>query len=179
MSCDGIAGQADRAETTLFDGIDTSIEGLARFVEGPAPSNLAAGLAAIARHAREAGARFERDRAPAVVEPLVEGLDAVRSLRADLAAIVLNEAARFEIEQRLATKQDQFEEALLFIHAPVPVVPTAKLAWSSLAPLVALLDSVFHEREHAIDDGVDRHICRVDVNSALDERERRRGAGLV
>jgi LmbE family N-acetylglucosaminyl deacetylase len=108
-----IAGQSDRAETTLFDGVDTSIEGLARFVEGPPPSSLAAGLAALARHAREAGARFEREGAPAAVEPLVDGLDAVRSLRADLSAIVRNDAARFEIEQRLATKQDQFEEALL------------------------------------------------------------------
>jgi hypothetical protein len=108
-----IAGQADRAETALFDGVDISIEGLARFVQGPPPAGLAAALAAIARQAREAGARFEREGASAVVSPLVEGVDAIRALRANLAAVVADDAARFEIEQRLATKERQFEEALL------------------------------------------------------------------
>jgi LmbE family N-acetylglucosaminyl deacetylase len=108
-----LAGQADKEETSLFDGIDTRIEALVRFVPDGASTRLTSGLATIARHANDAMSQFERDGGDGVLVPLLDGLDAVRSLRADLPVSVPNEAARFEIDARLATKQDQFEEAIV------------------------------------------------------------------
>jgi LmbE family N-acetylglucosaminyl deacetylase len=98
-----ISGQAGRDETSFFDGVDIRVEGLARFVpDGPSPA-LTEGLAAIARHARDAMDRFERSGAGSVVDALADGLQAVASLRAGLAAAVADEGARYEIDSRLAT----------------------------------------------------------------------------
>jgi hypothetical protein len=108
-----ISGQAGRDETSFFDGVDIRVEGLARFVpDGPSPA-LTEGLAAIARHARDAMDRFERSGAGSVVDALADGLQAVASLRAGLAAAVADEGARYEIDSRLATKEVQFEDALV------------------------------------------------------------------
>src|SRR5439155_2987619 len=43
-----IAGQLQRDETSLFDGIDTTIPGLVRLAGSPAPKDLLDGLASIA-----------------------------------------------------------------------------------------------------------------------------------
>ncbi len=108
-----IAGQADKDERSLFDGVDTSIEGLSRYAGQAPPVGLTEGLAAIASHARQAQSLFEHDGMDAVLSPLVAGLEAVRALRSDLARMRLEEAAQFEIDARLGTKQQQFEEAIV------------------------------------------------------------------
>ena len=108
-----IAGQMDKEERSLFDGVDTSIEGLASYVDHTPPARLTEGLASIASHARRAQSLFEHDGMAAVSSPLVGGLEAVRALRSDLSGMPLDEIARYEIEARLATKQKQFEEAIL------------------------------------------------------------------
>ncbi len=108
--------RSDAAEASMFDGVDTSIERLVQYVDGPAPQALTQGLTAIAGHVASAMERFEADGASAAVTALGSGLDAVRQLRTSLPTLALSESAQFEIEYRLAAKEDQFQEALLLAY---------------------------------------------------------------
>jgi LmbE family N-acetylglucosaminyl deacetylase len=111
-----ISGQADRDESSLFDGIDTSIEGLARFAGPRPPSGLEAALAEVADLARQALAAFESGDLAAAREPAVAGLGAVRRVRSGLDAQGLTEDAMWEIDYRLAAKERQFERAVVLTH---------------------------------------------------------------
>jgi LmbE family N-acetylglucosaminyl deacetylase len=100
-------------ETALFDGIDTSIAGLARFAGAKPPKELTQGLAAIASAVQLAQRRFDTENDDATVLPLLTGLRAVRTLRSQLAAIPLDENGRFEIRTRLIQKEREFQQAIL------------------------------------------------------------------
>jgi LmbE family N-acetylglucosaminyl deacetylase len=104
-------------EKSLFDGIDTSIGGLAKFA-GPAPSKeLTDGLAAIASAVRTAQKAFDTQSDAATLQPLVTGLDTVRALRSGLRGPRLDEAAAFDIDFRLRQKETEFEQAALLANA--------------------------------------------------------------
>jgi LmbE family N-acetylglucosaminyl deacetylase len=111
-----ISGQVDREELSLFDGIDTSIEGLARFAGSRSTTRLEAGLAEVAGFARQALATFESGDLHTARESAVAGLDAVRSVRSRLDAEGLTEDAKWEIDYRLAAKERQFERAVVLVH---------------------------------------------------------------
>jgi LmbE family N-acetylglucosaminyl deacetylase len=102
--------QADK-DTSLFDGIDTTLRGLARYVGGPSPAALTAGLAAISEQADQATKLFESQGPAATLPALLSGLTSVRSLRSGLATMGLDEGARFEIDFRLKAKEAEFERA--------------------------------------------------------------------
>ena len=108
-----IPGQADIPERSLFDGVDVSIEGLARFAGPQPPRELVFELAALSRHAataRQAGAGPEERSA------VLAGFESVRTLRGRLATLGLSDEAVFEIDFRLKQKERQFEEAVLLAH---------------------------------------------------------------
>jgi LmbE family N-acetylglucosaminyl deacetylase len=100
-------------DTALFDGIDTSIAGLARFAGAKPPRELTQGLAAIATAVQTAQRRFDTENDDATVVPLLTGLRAVRALRAQLAALPLDDNAGFEIRTRLLQKEREFQQAIL------------------------------------------------------------------
>ena len=110
-----IPGLKEKGDGALFDGIDTSVPGLARYVPGEVPAALASGLAAIADAVTAAGQRAASGGPAAAAAPLVEGLQAVRSLRSQLAAraITIPDGSRFEIDTRLERKERQFTDAVL------------------------------------------------------------------
>jgi LmbE family N-acetylglucosaminyl deacetylase len=108
-----IAGQMDKDETSLFDGVDTSLAGLASFAGPNPPEALKAGLAAIAAQARLAQQAFASGDDPATLGPVVAGLNALRGLRATLGSLGLSESARYEIDFRLKTKEADYESAAL------------------------------------------------------------------
>jgi LmbE family N-acetylglucosaminyl deacetylase len=112
-----LAGQTGRAERSLFDGIDTSIGGLAHFAGPRPPRELSAGLQAIALAVQDAQKRFDTLTDDATLQPLLTGLTAVRSLRAQLRALPLEEGARFELEFRLRQKEREFQQAILLANA--------------------------------------------------------------
>src|SRR5262249_47008995 len=91
-------GQLEREEKSLFDGIDTSIVGLAQFVNGRPPRELTDGLLAINSAVQNAVKRFDTEGPDAAVTPLLAGLRAVRVLRGRLRTVNLEDASRFEIE---------------------------------------------------------------------------------
>ena len=110
-----IPGLKEKGDASLFDGIDTSVPGLARHVPGEAPAALVAGLAAIADAVAAASERAASGGPAAAVEPLVQGLQAVRSLRSQLrpGALTIPDDARYEIDTRLDRKERQFVDAIL------------------------------------------------------------------
>ena len=103
-------------ETSLFQGIDTSLPGLASLASGSPPAALVAGLRAIADHVAAAQKQFDLDGMFATAPALISGLGAVRSLREQLAKMGLAAETRFNLDARLKTKEDQFTEALVLAH---------------------------------------------------------------
>ena len=111
-----IPGHAGQAERSLFDGVDTSIAGLARYAGPEPPRGLVEGLATLARHAATALQVYERGAVEAQRVTLLAGLGAVRSLRDDLDTFGLPDEAAFEIDFRLARKEAQYERAVVLAH---------------------------------------------------------------
>ena len=113
---DTFAVTAPGEESSLFDGIDTSIPGLAKFVGGTPPTALVAGLRAVAEHVSAAQKQFDLDGPFAAASPILAGLNAVRVLRQQLTSMGLSEDVRFNIDARLRTKEAQFSEAAVLAH---------------------------------------------------------------
>ncbi|MEQ1871163.1 MAG: PIG-L family deacetylase, partial [Vicinamibacterales bacterium] len=106
-------GSLSATESTLFDGVDTSIGGLAQLAAPLAPAELTAGLEAIATAIQTAQTRFSTETDGATVAPLLSGLRATKALRAALAGMTLSEGSRFDLDARLAQKEREFEHALV------------------------------------------------------------------
>jgi LmbE family N-acetylglucosaminyl deacetylase len=108
-----LPGQMQRDETTLFDGIDTSIMSLAQFAGPVAPKELVDGLATISSAVQAAQKRFDTETHESTTEPLLRGLHAVRALRGRLGAMVGDTGARYDIDLRLGQKEAEFQQAIL------------------------------------------------------------------
>ena len=106
-----IPGQMDRTEESLFDGVDTTIAGLAQYAGANPPAALVGGLQAIAKQAAGAETAFEQTGGAGVATPIFAGLAAVRALRSGLASVGLGAAAAYEIDARLELKERQFQQA--------------------------------------------------------------------
>ena len=111
-----IAGQKDKDEKSLFDGVDISLTGMAQYAGPNPPEALTAGLAAILADAREAQAAFAAGNDAGTAKPIEVGLAAVRALRAGLASMGLSDTARYEIDFRLKAKETDYENAVLAAH---------------------------------------------------------------
>ena len=111
-----MAAQKDKDETSFFDGIDTSIAGLARYAGATPPAALKAGLAAIAEQADQAKQAFDYGNDARTAGPIEAGLTAIRALRAQLGSMGLNDNAKYEIDFRLKVKEGDYENAVLLAH---------------------------------------------------------------
>ena len=111
-----IPGQTGAGETALFDGVDTSIEALARFAGARPPGDLARALSSLAGHAGDALRRFEAEGMAGARAPVLAGLEEVRGLRARLGDMGLADEARQEIDFHLEAKERQFERAAVLAH---------------------------------------------------------------
>jgi LmbE family N-acetylglucosaminyl deacetylase len=110
------ASGAVTEEPSFFHDIDTTIPGLASFVTGTPPPALVTGLRAIADQVAAAQKQFDLAGPFAAGPPIVAGLNSVRMLRQHLPTMGLTADARFNIDARLKTKEDQFTEAALLAH---------------------------------------------------------------
>jgi LmbE family N-acetylglucosaminyl deacetylase len=108
-----IPGHMGRSERSLFDGIDTSIAGLAQFAGSRPPRALTNVLGAIQTSVQSAARRFTGEGAAATLPSLLTGLRALRALRAQLGSLVVEEEGRFEIDFRLRQKEREFQQAIL------------------------------------------------------------------
>ena len=111
-----IAGQMQKDETGLFDGIDTSLAGVLQYAGANPPDALKSGVAAIVTQAEAAKKAFDAGDDAATVAPIEAGLTAVRALRSQLASMRLPAAAHYEIEFRLKNKERDYEDAVLAAH---------------------------------------------------------------
>ncbi len=113
---DSVIGAAGVAPADLFDGIDTTLAGLASYAGSGPSADLTSGLAAIAEAVTAATRALESGGPGAAAPPLARGLGAVRALRARLKELTMDPEARYEVDFRLAQKEPQFEDALLLTH---------------------------------------------------------------
>ena len=113
---DTAIGEQGVAPKDMFEGIDTSLLGLAYFAGETPPAALVSSLQTVAASVEIASQALDTRGAAAAASPLVSGLATIRELRSRLASLELSDAARYEIDFRLAPKERQFQEALLLTH---------------------------------------------------------------
>jgi LmbE family N-acetylglucosaminyl deacetylase len=109
-----IESQKNKDETSLFEGIDTTVASLAQYAGANAPAGLREGLAQITNHALNAQTALMGSQDPAVTLPsLLQGLTAVRALRTGLGSMGLSDSGKYEIDFRLAQKEQQYQQAIV------------------------------------------------------------------
>ena len=113
---DSVIGQPGVAPKDMFDGIDTTLAGLAAYAGAQPSPALVDALAAIASSVAGATVAVGTSGPGASAAPLAAGLAAVRDLRSKIGALGLSDDARYEIDRRLARKESEFQEALLLTH---------------------------------------------------------------
>ena len=112
-----IEAQKNKDETSLFEGVDTSLASLLQYGGATPPAALRDGIAAITTRAINAQKAFQGSQDPAVTLPdLLAGLQAVRTLRNALPSYGLGDEAQYEIDFRLKQKHDQFQQAIVIAH---------------------------------------------------------------
>ena len=113
---DSFAAPVQGEETSIFRGVDTTMPGLSSMAGATPPPALVAGLREIADRAAAAQKQFDLDGPFASAPEILAGLRAVRALRAQLSTLGLTPEARFNLDFRLKTKEDQFTEAAALAH---------------------------------------------------------------
>ncbi|MFN2453118.1 MAG: PIG-L family deacetylase [Pyrinomonadaceae bacterium] len=98
-------------EQTLFDGIDTSITGIAK-TSGLREGTLKDELAKIQRAAARALADYDALAPQKIIKPLAEGLEATRKAREKLAATNEDANPRADADLLLSQKEREFADAL-------------------------------------------------------------------
>jgi LmbE family N-acetylglucosaminyl deacetylase len=111
-----LAGQMQKDETTLFEGVDSSIPALAKFAGARPPKDLNEGLNAIAAATQAAQKSFDTVNDEATLKFLQDGLFALRVLRRSIRSMPIDETARFEIDFRLRQKEGEFQQAIVLAH---------------------------------------------------------------
>jgi hypothetical protein len=111
-----ISGQMTKDETSLFDGVDTSLAAVAQFAGPKPPEALTAGLEGIVNDAKRAQIAFDAGNDAGTAAPIEDGLARLRALRARLDSLGLSDSARYEIDFRLGNKERDYEEAVLAAH---------------------------------------------------------------
>lgn len=111
-----LPGQKGKDEASLFDGVDTGLQSLARFAGINPPQALTAGLAQIVEDVSRAQKAFDSGNDAGTAAPIEAGLAAVRALRAQLSSLGLDDSARYEIDFRLRIKEHDYEDAVIAAH---------------------------------------------------------------
>ncbi len=81
LMASSIPGQMEKQETSLFDGIDTSLAGIEQFAGPNPPAALTAGITAIVKDAKQAQSVFDQGNDAGTAAPVEAGLAALRALR--------------------------------------------------------------------------------------------------
>nr|AAP58541.1 hypothetical protein [uncultured Acidobacteriota bacterium] len=109
--------QKDKNESSLFEGIDSSLASLLQHAGATPAAALRDGVATITSRAINAQKSFQGSMNPAATLPdLLAGLTAVRAVRAGLGSMGLSDLGKYEIDFRLAQKERQFQEAIVLAH---------------------------------------------------------------
>jgi LmbE family N-acetylglucosaminyl deacetylase len=114
-----LPAQMQKDETSLFDGVDTSIMSLAKYAgTARVPKDLNEGLQTIGNAAASAQKAFDTVGDEATLKPILAGLFAVRVLRRELRSMQgVDDAGKYEIDFRLRQKEGEFQQAALLASA--------------------------------------------------------------
>jgi LmbE family N-acetylglucosaminyl deacetylase len=104
--------QASEKETGFFDGIDTSLDGIATLAGPNAPAFLTEGLRQINRAVEEAISRFSATKPDVTAPALANGLKAAAALMEAVNKSNLSELAKYNVNHELEIKRVQFNDAL-------------------------------------------------------------------
>jgi LmbE family N-acetylglucosaminyl deacetylase len=99
-------------EQSLFDGIDTSLAGIASLAEGGSSAFLQEGLARINSLVEKATQNFSVEHPETIAPLLAEGLKATNALVEQVRVSNLSAESKYNVNYELAVKQQQFQEAL-------------------------------------------------------------------
>ena len=110
-------------EASLFEGLDTSIPGLAA-VAGLPSGSLSTELAAMKKATDDAALVYNARKPATIIPPLAQGLTAVRAARVAAKLLTASEDAKADADFLLAFKENEFGEALAMA-AAVTVDPLA------------------------------------------------------
>src|SRR5206468_3914359 len=112
-----IAGAMEKPEGTLFEGIDLSLLGIAKYAGANPPATFVRALGEIAGRAAAAKQAFDAGNDAATIAPMIEGgLTAVRTLRSQLGSMGLSDDAKYEVDFRLKNKEQDWQTAVLAAH---------------------------------------------------------------
>jgi LmbE family N-acetylglucosaminyl deacetylase len=100
-------------ETSFFEGIDTSLLGIASLAKGSDEAFLKAGLARINRQVEEAIAHFSAGRPDETAPMLAKGLEETRRLLQQVESSPLSDQSKYNVEFELRVKENQFNTALV------------------------------------------------------------------
>jgi LmbE family N-acetylglucosaminyl deacetylase len=106
-----LPAQMQKDETSLFDGVDTSLASLAQYAGPKAPKDLVEGLKVMTTAVQAAQKNFDAVNDAATMKPLLDGLFALRVLRRELRTLPIDDTAKFEIDFRLRQKEREFQQA--------------------------------------------------------------------
>jgi len=111
-----LPGEMAKPDGTLFDDLDITLGGLARYAGAAPPAALTSGLAAVTADAARAKQAFDAGNDAGTASPIEAGLAGIRALRSGLATMALTDAARYELDFRLKIKERDYETAVLAAH---------------------------------------------------------------
>jgi hypothetical protein len=100
-------------EQSYFDGIDTSVAGIADLAAGQDNAFLKEGLSRINSAVERAMAGFSVSEAEKAAPILAEGLKETNALLAQVAASKLSDQTKYDVTFELRAKQDQFQKAIV------------------------------------------------------------------
>jgi LmbE family N-acetylglucosaminyl deacetylase len=105
--------EARAHESSFFDGIDTSLAGIASLAAGGDDAFLSAGLARINAQVEQAIGGFSAERPSEIAPMLAKGLEETQQLIHQVQRSNLSARSKYDVEFELRVKQNQFNTALL------------------------------------------------------------------
>ncbi len=112
-------------EQDLLDGVEIGLDRLKDFVaDEEAAGFVVTGVDDLKGHVEAAVGAYDALAPWETLPPLRAGLLTARHLRQEVSSSALSEGARYELEHRLATKEEQFIEAIVLAHG-IAVDPVA------------------------------------------------------
>ena len=100
-------------EQSFFDGVDTSLQGIADLAQGQDKGFLVDGLGRLNASVERAMSEFSAQHPEKIAPVLADGLKQTNALAAQVSASMLAGQAKYDVLRELALKQSQFQQALV------------------------------------------------------------------
>jgi LmbE family N-acetylglucosaminyl deacetylase len=106
------AGSSGGRESSLFEGVDTSLLGIADLAPASDAAMLRPGLSRMQELVRQAMQSFSAEHPEKIAPVLAQGLSATNALLAKVQASSMPDTAKYNVTHELSVKQAQFNDAI-------------------------------------------------------------------